>query len=205
MPRSNGTPPFPVVIYFHGGSLISGDKSEGWTDWSNNFGFKFLEAGISMVMVNYRLSRQQGTKWPLYIQDAAASIAWVANNIGQYGGDSDNIFVMGFSAGAYLTHMLSIDPQWYTAVRVDRSRIKVHIPISGQTRTHATVAADLDVNQSELINVRPDVMPFGHIKKTAEPIHIFVGEYENHTITDNYAYYGQLMGKGSTNLFIFTN
>ncbi|CAF4132615.1 unnamed protein product [Adineta steineri] len=205
IPRSSGTAPFPVIVYFYGGGLNAGDKSEGWADWSNNFGFKFLEAGISMVMVNYRLSGQQGTKWPLYIQDAAASVAWVANNIAQYGGDPNNIFVMGFSAGAYLTHMLSIDSKWYTEINFDRNRIKGYIAISGQTRTHGTVAADLGIQQNQLMTVRTDAMPFGHVKKIEKPIHIFVGEYEGQTITDNYAYYNQLISKGSTNLFIYTN
>ena len=205
IPRTVGTAPFPVIVYFHGGSLISGDKSEGWTDWSNNFGFKFLETGISMVMVNYRLSGQQGTKWPLYIEDAAAAVAWVTNNIAQYGSDPNNIFVMGFSAGAYLTHMLNIDQRWYAAINFDRHRIKGYIAISSQTKSHATVAADLDIQQSQLINLRPDAMPLGHVKKMKEPIYIFVGEYEGQTITDNYAYYDELINKDSTNLFIFTN
>ena len=205
IPRSAGTAPFPVIVYFYGGGLNSGDKSEGWADWSNNFGFKFLEAGISMVMVNYRLSGQQGTKWPVYIQDAAESVAWVANNIGQYGGDPNNIFVMGFSAGAYLTHMLSIDPKWYTAINFDRNRVKGYIPISGQTRAHATVAADLGVQQNQLMTLHANAMPLGQIKKTEKPIHIFVGEYEGQTITDNYGYYNQLISKGSTNLLIYTN
>jgi hypothetical protein len=205
IPRSAGTAPFPVVVYFYGGSLIGGDKSEGWADWSNNFGFKFLEAGVSMIMVNYRFSGQQGIKWPVYIQDAAASVAWVANNIAQYGGNPNNIFIMGFSAGAYLTHMLSIDPKWYTAINFDPNRIKGYVAISGQTRAHPTVAADLGVQQNQLMSLRPDAMPLGHIKKTEKPIHIFVGEYEGQTITDNYGYYNQLIGQGSTNLFIYTN
>lgn len=60
IPNSAGTSPFPVIVYFYGGGLNSGDKSEGWADWSNNFGYKFLENGVAMVMVNYRLSGQIG-------------------------------------------------------------------------------------------------------------------------------------------------
>jgi hypothetical protein len=205
IPRTAGTAPFPVIVYFYGGGLNSGDKSEGWADWSNNFGYKFLEAGVAMVMVNYRLSGQQGTKWPAYIQDAAASVAWVSNNISVYGGDPNKVFVMGFSAGAYLTHMLSIDPKWYSDINFDRSKIKGYIPISGQTRAHGTVATDLGISQDQLMTLRPDAMPLGHVAKTEKPIHIFVGEYEGQTITDNYNYYNQLLNKGSTDLFIYTN
>jgi dienelactone hydrolase len=205
IPRTAGTAPFPVVVYFHGGGLNSGDKSEGWADWSNNFGFKFLENGVAMVMVNYRLSGQQGTKWPAYIQDAAAAVAWVSNNIQNYGGDQNKVFVMGFSAGAYLTHMLSIDSRWYTEINFDRNRIKGYLPISGQTRAHGTVASDLGIPSDQLMTQRPDAMPMGHVKKTEKPLHIFVGEYEGQTITDNYNYYNQLLSRGSTDLLIYTN
>lgn len=205
MPASNRSNLLPVIIYFHGGSLISGDKSEGWTDWSNHFGFKFSQADIAVVAVNYRLSGQRGIRWPSYLQDAAASVAWVANHIDLYGGDPNNIFVMGFSAGAYLTHMLSIDFRWYATVNFDRSRIRGYIPISGQTRAHPTVAADLDLQPSELMTFRPDAMPLGQVKRTEKPIHLFVGGYENQTVTDNYLYYNQLINQGSVHLFIFTN
>lgn len=204
IPQSAGKAPFPVIIYFHGGSLISGAKSEGWRNLSKNFGYKFLEAGISMVMVNYRLSGSQGSKWPMYIEDVAASVAWVADHIDQYGGDPNKIFVMGFSAGAYLTHMLNIDERWYTAINFDRKRIKGYIAISGQTRAHKTVAADLGVGLDELMSLHPDAMPLGHVKKTHQPLHIFVGGNEGQTITDNYEYYNELISKGSTNIFIYT-
>ena len=82
-------------------------------------------------MVNYRLSSQQNTTWRVYIQDAATSVACVAINISQYGGNSDQVFIMGFSASAYLNHMLSIDPKWYSKMNFDRARIKGNVAISG--------------------------------------------------------------------------
>lgn len=205
IPRSiDGISSFPVIVYIHGGSLISGDKTEGWTNGTNYFGFQFLKAGVLVVAINYRLSGQQETKWPLYLEDAAASIAWVVNNIDKYGGDSNNIFVMGFSAGAYLAHMLGIDPRWYETINFDRHRIKGYIAISGQTRAHPTVAADLGIQQSDLMTFRPDSMPLGHAKMIDKPIHIFAGEQEGFTITDNYAYFNQLLNHGSKYVFIYT-
>ena len=43
---------------------------------------------------------------PGFIQDAAAAVAWVFNNIEDYGGRSELIFVSGHSAGGYLASML---------------------------------------------------------------------------------------------------
>jgi len=205
IPKTVASRPSPVIVYFYGGGLVEGDKTEGWVDGSNNFGYQFIKNGVAMVMVNYGLSGQHGTKWPAYIQDAAAAVAWVAKNISHYGGDSSRIFVAGFSAGGYLTHMLSIDDRWFSEINFDRTKIKGFIPISGQTRAHGTVAADLKMSQDSLMLIRPDAMPLGHVKKTNTPIYIFVGEKEGKTITDNYDYYNQLKSKGNKNLFIYTN
>jgi dienelactone hydrolase len=205
IPKTVASRPFPIIVYFYGGGLVEGDKTEGWVDGSNNFGYQFIKNGVAMVMVNYRLSGQHGTKWPAYIENAAAAVAWVANNISHYGGDSNRVFVAGFSAGGYLTHMLGIDDRWFSEINFDRTKIKGFISISGQTRAHGTVAADLQMPQDSLMLFRPDAMPLGHVKKTNTPIYIFVGEKEGKTITDNYDYYNQLKSKGNKNLFIYTN
>ena len=42
-------------------------------------------------------------------KDAAAAVAWVFNNIEDYGGRSELIFVSGHSAGGYLASMLGLD------------------------------------------------------------------------------------------------
>ena len=46
-----------------------------------------------MVALNYRLYPKVGS--PKYIEDAAAAVAWVFNNISYYGGDTSIIFVSG--------------------------------------------------------------------------------------------------------------
>lgn len=193
----------PVFIYFHGGGLSAGDKSEGWADWSNNFGYKFLQSGVTLVMVNYRLSGKNNARWPDYLRDAAAAVTWVQQNIAGYGPDRGNIFIGGFSAGAYITHMLNIDTSWLTEAKADRKKIRGFIAISGQTRQHATVATDLGVQQEELLNAKPFAMPLGLVRKTNMPLYIFVGEKEGQTITANETYYEELLNKGSRNIFFY--
>lgn len=194
----------PVIVYFHGGGLSSGDKSEGWADWSNNFGYSFLKEGVCMVMVNYRLSGKHGVKWPDYLQDAAAAVAWVSKNIGQYGADKESIFVAGFSAGGYITHMLSIDSRWYNEQHFIPKRIRGYIPMSGQTRQHGTLATDLGVTQAELMMKRPYAMPLALVKKTGKPIFILTGSKEGQTIKDNQSYYEALLKSGSKDVSFFT-
>jgi acetyl esterase/lipase len=191
---------FPVLVFFHGGGLVSGDKEEGWTDWSNYFGYEFLKRGIAIVSVNYRLSGPKA-KWPAYLIDAAASVSWVSKNIKSYGGNANSIFVSGYSAGGYITHMLSIDPQWYQKIGFNDSGVCGYIPMSGQTRQHANLAADLGIDNSELSTTYKHVMPLGNIRKGNTPIYIITGGDEGQTIVDNERYFTLLKEAGNTVFF----
>lgn len=202
IPKDSELEKLPVIVHFYGGGFVVGDKSEGWSPESNNFGFRFLEAGIVMVMPNYRLSGQNGAKWPDYLLDAATAVAWVEEHISEYGGDPDNIFVTGFSAGAYLTHMLSIDDQWFNEIGFDENKIRGYIPISGQTRSHPTIANDLNVDPKEIMAKYPHAMPLGNVKEVHKPICIFVGESEEQTKIDNQEYFDALIEKESTDVFL---
>jgi acetyl esterase/lipase len=92
----------PVIVYFHGGALLMGDKS-----WGEDIGKKLAGSGIGLVSVNYRLSPE--FQHPTHVNDAAAATAWVIKNIDAYGGNPQKIYVGGHSAGAYLAALLAID------------------------------------------------------------------------------------------------
>lgn len=55
-------------------------------------------------------------KSPKYVEDAAAAVAWVFNNIENYGGNTSLIFVAGYSAGGYLTDMVGLDKNIWTNI-----------------------------------------------------------------------------------------
>ena len=82
----------PVVIYFHGGGYTRGAKEN-----SRNVGEYFASIGLVGVSGTYRLAPE--INWPEGANDVAAAVQWVNNNIEQYGGDPDRIFVIGKSAG----------------------------------------------------------------------------------------------------------
>ena len=92
---------FPTVVWFHGGGLKGGSKS---------IPEPLKEKGLAVVAVNYRLHPKVNA--PKYIEDAAAAVAWVFDNIDQYGGDSSQIYVCGFSSGGYLSLMVTLDQKW---------------------------------------------------------------------------------------------
>jgi acetyl esterase/lipase len=91
-----------VILYFHGGGLIEGDKKEGAI-----LAKHLVDKNLILVSVNYRLSPE--VRYPTHVQDAANAVKWIYDNIEKYGGNKENIYLSGFSAGGYLAALLSVD------------------------------------------------------------------------------------------------
>jgi len=100
--------PVPVVVFFHGGGLRMGSKED-----VRVVAARLVRAGLGVVLANYRLS--PAVMHPGHVQDAAAATAWVFRHIRDYGGDPDNIFLAGHSAGAYLAVLLTLEPAYLRA------------------------------------------------------------------------------------------
>jgi acetyl esterase/lipase len=113
----------PVIVSFYGGALEAGDKNE-----QAFVGQRFAAAGIVTAVVNYRLS--PGVTHPAHIQDAAASFAWVKRHVAEYGGNPDQVFVIGHSAGAYLAALLATDERYLAAQKLSLRDIRGVVPVS---------------------------------------------------------------------------
>ncbi|KAI9013501.1 Alpha/Beta hydrolase protein, partial [Hyaloraphidium curvatum] len=98
----------PVMVWIHGGSLVSGSAME-----SAYNGAQLANAqNVTVAAINYRLgpygfppgsaflaaSNGSGTNYGF--QDARAGLTWVKNNIAAFGGDPSKITVFGESAGS---------------------------------------------------------------------------------------------------------
>ena len=162
LPKNKG---FATVIWFHGGGLTDGRKyiPEG-----------LKKKGIKVVAANYRLYPK--VKSPTFVDDAAAAVAWVFQNITSYGGDPKLIFVSGHSAGGYLTSMLGLDKSYLDTYGIDADAIAGLIPYSGHTITHFMIRSELGLKWND---VRVDEMsPLAHIRKDAPPIVLITGDRE---------------------------
>jgi acetyl esterase/lipase len=109
LPKDRKSDKLPVIVYFHGGGWLQGNKADGAGRLR-----PFVRTGkYAGVSVGYRLSGE--AIWPAQLHDCKAAIRWVRAHADQYGLDPDRIAVWGRSAGAHLALMIGVTgdgPQW---------------------------------------------------------------------------------------------
>jgi acetyl esterase/lipase len=87
----------PVVLHFHGGGFHSGNKRREARPLIGHL----VSRGMVCASADYRLRPQVG--YVEQLADALAAIEWMRSHAPEYGGDPDRIFLVGSSAGAYLS------------------------------------------------------------------------------------------------------
>ena len=106
----------PVLVYIHGGGFTGGCGHEKHFD-----GPEWPAQGIIGVTLNYRLGpmgflclpelkQEAGHTGNYGLFDQMTALSWVRDNIAAFGGDVDNITIMGQSAGAASVQLLSQSP-----------------------------------------------------------------------------------------------
>ncbi len=94
-------PPWPVVLYVHGGGFRTLSKDSHWI-----MGLAFARQGYMVCNISYRLAPRHA--FPAAIEDSCAALAWVADNAEKWGGDLSRLVFAGESAGANLVTALSV-------------------------------------------------------------------------------------------------
>lgn len=92
----------PVVFFIYGGGWSRGERRE-----YEFVGRAFASRGFVAVIADYRLVPE--VRYPDFLYDSAAALRWVQDNIANYGGDPNRLFLSGHSAGAYNAAMLALD------------------------------------------------------------------------------------------------
>lgn len=115
----------PVVIFVHGGGWFRGDKSNVDAKPAG-----FNARGFVFVSVNYRLIPEVDVTRQM--QDVARAVAWVKENIGQYGGDPSRLFLMGHSAGGHLVSLLGTDESYLRAEGLSLADIRGVVSLDTQ-------------------------------------------------------------------------
>lgn len=93
-----GKPPFPVLIYIHGGGFHVMDRRS-----YRRMSRYFASRGCVVFNINYRMAPKH--RFPVPLQDVALAAGWVHRYARRYGGDSSRLFLAGDSAGAYFASM----------------------------------------------------------------------------------------------------
>jgi para-nitrobenzyl esterase len=111
--------PLPVMVWIHGGSLVTGASSVATSD-----GAGLARRGVVLVSINYRLGYLGYFAHPALTREAAdggrlanyglmdqvAALQWVKRNVAAFGGDPSRVTIFGQSAGALSVQALLVSP-----------------------------------------------------------------------------------------------
>ena len=160
-PLGNPRQDLPVVIFFYGGSWQRGRRQD----------YRFLAQALTArgwlaVIPDYRVYPE--VRFPAFVQDGAAAVAWVQANIAGFGGNPRRIFLMGHSAGAHIAAMLSLDATYLQEAGVCPAQVQGFIGLAGpydflplkQPRLIDIFGGADDIPQTQPINfVSPQAPP----------------------------------------------
>jgi acetyl esterase/lipase len=122
--RPKGAVKPPLVIFVYGGSWADGKRQ--------NYAFiasVFAARGYVTIVPDYRLVPE--VRFPAFVEDGAAAVAWAVKHAKDYGADPSQIFLIGHSAGAYNVAMLGLDAQYLRAAGVDAKAVRGVIGLAG--------------------------------------------------------------------------
>lgn len=153
-----------VFVYFHGGGLESGDKSEDMM-----FSEYLANNGIAVVNANYRM--YPAYVYPEFIRDAASAVAWAKKNF-----EGKKIYVGGSSAGSYISMMLCFDKKYLAPHKINPSELAGFVHNAGQPTTHFNVLRERGLERPRVII--DEAAPIYHIgtDKTYPPMLFIVSD-----------------------------
>lgn len=113
-----------TIIFFYGGGWEAGEKAD----------YKFVaeaftSQGMMVVIPDYRVFPE--VVFPEFLQDAAHSLAWTKEHIAEFGGDPEQLFVAGHSAGAHIAAMLTLNPVYLQQVGMQPQQLSGLIGLAG--------------------------------------------------------------------------
>ena len=100
--------PNEVFIFIHGGNWNSGRK-----ELYSFFGNRLARKGVVSVIIDYPLSPDATYKQMAIV--TAQAVSWVYENIEEYGGDPERIFVSGHSAGGHLAALVAVRDEYFSS------------------------------------------------------------------------------------------
>lgn len=155
----------PVVVFLYGGAWQMGKKDEYVFA-----GQALASRGYVAVLPDYRIWPE--ARFPDFVEDSAAALAWTAAHVAEHGGDPDRIFLMGHSAGAYNAAMLALDPRWLAPHGLTPAIIKGVVGLAGPYDFAHPAGRLADI----FGRARGNTMPIDFVSGSAPPFLLVYGE-----------------------------
>lgn len=166
----------PVVLFIHGGSWESGDK-----DGHKFVGESLARAGYVTAVMSYRLA--PANRYPSYVQDAAQALKVLREKAGPLGGNPQNVFVMGHSAGGFNAVEVVDNARWLAEADVPVSAIRGVIGVAGP---YSYDFRQFSSAKAFPVGATPDeVMPDRHVRADAPPHLLLVAENDDTVYPQN--------------------
>ncbi|WP_226699650.1 alpha/beta hydrolase [Qipengyuania gaetbuli] len=166
---ASGNGPQPVFVFVHGGSWANGDPDD--------YGFiarNIAPEGYVVVLGGYRLG--ESGRYPAMLEDTASVLAWVTQNIGEFGGDPQRIVIAGHSAGAYNVAQVALEERWMVEAGVlAEGAVKGVVGLAGP---YDFYPYDSDSTRATFgtVGVGAESQPVNHAKGEAPPFLLVHGE-----------------------------
>lgn len=98
---ATGEQAFPVVVFLHGGGWFTGDRT-----LAPDLHRHFVDRGIAMASIDYRLSHQ--AIYPAQLHDVRSSVRYLRSHADELSLDGNNIGLWGASAGGHLAALAGL-------------------------------------------------------------------------------------------------
>lgn len=144
-------PDAPVFIFIHGGYWRAGDKS-----LYSEIAPVFNNAGATVVVPNYDLCPD--VTIPDIADQIRLCLKWIYENISNYNGDPEQLFLSGHSAGGHLTAMM-MATDWATYPDLPRNLLKGAVPISGlfdiMPHRYTDLQSEIQLSREDALRASP--------------------------------------------------
>ncbi|WP_233171736.1 alpha/beta hydrolase [Dyella sp. ASV21] len=170
----------PVVVFFYGGDWARGERA-----WYRFVGTALAAHGVVAVIPDYRKVPQV----PLagFMGDAAHAVAWVRKHAKEFGGASDDIFVMGHSAGGQIAALLATDPQWLGKYRLQPQDLAGFIGLAGCYAFVPIAPDDKDMLAvfGHTVAQQREGEPVAHVRGSEPPMLLLQGMADHEVVPGN--------------------
>jgi acetyl esterase/lipase len=177
----------PVLLQIPGGAwTVNGRRPQGYPLMS-----RMAELGWVCVSIDY--SKSPRKSWPAHIIDVKRALAWVRENIADYGGDPDFITVTGGSAGGHLASLIALtanDPRLQPGFEEVDTTVQAAAPFYGvydltdAGKMHEMMMPFLELFvMKERYADKPELFelasPISHVHRGAPPFFVLHGENDS--------------------------